>query len=219
MDISTTTTTSTSGSTSTSTTDAGSAITSDFDTFLKMLTTQLENQDPLNPMDSNEFAVQIATFSGVEQQVLTNDLLQELQGQFALLGMSQLSAWVGQEARTTADVWYDGSAITIVPDAAETADNLVLVVRDSDGNVVSREEVPVDSTEYSWLGADASGDPLEEGRYSLSIESRIGDEVIQTDAVESYATIQEARRDGDDILLVLRGGIEVDAADVTALRT
>jgi len=219
LDISTTTTTSTSGSTSTSTTDAGSAITSDFDTFLKMLTTQLENQDPLNPMDSNEFAVQIATFSGVEQQVLTNDLLQELQGQFALLGMSQLSAWVGQEARTTADVWYDGSAITIVPDAAETADNLVLVVRDSDGNVVSREEVPVDSTEYSWLGADASGDPLEEGRYSLSIESRIGDEVIQTDAVESYATIQEARRDGDDILLVLRGGIEVDAADVTALRT
>ena len=41
----------------------------DFETFLKMLTTQIRNQDPLNPMEGSEFAVQLATFSGVEQQV------------------------------------------------------------------------------------------------------------------------------------------------------
>lgn len=45
---------------------------SDFETFLKMLTTQIKNQDPLNPMEGTEFAVQLATFSGVEQQVMTN---------------------------------------------------------------------------------------------------------------------------------------------------
>ena len=195
-----------------------SALTSDFDTFLKMLTTQMQNQDPLNPMESTDFAVQLATFSGVEQQVLTNDLLEDMNGQFTLMGMSQLSAWVGKEARTTSDVWFDGRAIPIVPQPAALADNLVLVVRDANGDVVSREDVPLSGADYLWLGGDAAGNPLPQGRYSLSLESRIGAEVIRTDPVESYAPIREARRSRDDIILVLRGGIEVKADEVTALR-
>ena len=54
------------------------AISSDFETFLKMLTVQMQNQDPLNPVDSSDYAVQLATFSGVEQQAQTNDLLKGL---------------------------------------------------------------------------------------------------------------------------------------------
>ena len=50
-------------------TGGNSALSSDFETFLRMLTTQLQNQDPLNPVDSADFAVQLATFSSVEQQV------------------------------------------------------------------------------------------------------------------------------------------------------
>lgn len=49
-----------------------------FEVFLKMLTTQIKNQDPLNPMENTEFAVQLATFTGVEQQVQTNLLLTQL---------------------------------------------------------------------------------------------------------------------------------------------
>ncbi|WP_434616585.1 flagellar hook capping FlgD N-terminal domain-containing protein [Tabrizicola sp. M-4] len=193
-------------------------ITSDFTTFLKMLTTQLQNQDPLNPMDSTDFAVQLATFSGVEQQVQTNDHLSRLNGQFALLGMAQLSAWVGKEARSTADVWFDGGAIPVIPNPAPMADNLVLVVRDSTGTLISREDVPMGSGQYLWLGGNAAGDLLPPGRYSLSLESRIGPEVIRTSPVESYAPIQEARRSGNDILLLLRGGVEISASEVTALR-
>jgi flagellar basal-body rod modification protein FlgD len=54
---------------------SGAKISSDFETFLKMLTVQMQNQDPLNPVDSSDYATQLATFSGVEQQVQTNDLL------------------------------------------------------------------------------------------------------------------------------------------------
>ena len=78
------------------------AISADFDTFLKMLTTQMQNQDPLNPIDSADYAVQLATFSGVEQQMKTNQLLDDLASQFGVMGMSQLAAWVGQEARAAA---------------------------------------------------------------------------------------------------------------------
>ena len=46
-----------------------------FDTFLTLLTTQLQNQDPLSPVDSNEFTGQLTQMAGVEQQLLTNDLL------------------------------------------------------------------------------------------------------------------------------------------------
>lgn len=216
MEISTTRTQSSTATSSTEETITSSA--SDYQTFLKMLTTQLENQDPLNPMESTDFAVQLATFSSVEQQTRTNDLLTELNGQFTLLGMSQLASWVGQEALTTADVWFDGDPVTLLPEADENADNLVLVVRDGDGNLVSRETVPVDGESYLWLGADAAGDALPEGRYSLSLENRQGEEVISTVPVQSYAAIEEARRDGDDITLLLRGGIAVLAEDIIALR-
>lgn len=191
---------------------------SDFTTFLKMLTTQMQNQDPLNPLDSTDFAVQLATFSGVEQQVQTNQLLSGLAAQFSLMGMAQLSGWVGQEARTPADVWYDGRPITLTPSPAPAAGNLVLTVTDANGTLVSRETVPLGSRSYDWLGSDAAGNLLPPGRYQLRLESRLGDEVIRTDPIQSFAPITEARRDGDQITLILRGGIAVSASDVTALR-
>ena len=67
-----------------------SVISSDFETFLKMLTTQLQNQDPLDPVKSEDFAVQLATFSGVEQQVLTNDLLESLGAQMSQVARRRL---------------------------------------------------------------------------------------------------------------------------------
>ena len=191
---------------------------SDFTTFLKMLTTQMQNQDPLNPLDSTNFAVQLATFSGVEQQVQTNQLLSGLAAQFSLMGMAQLSGWIGQEALTSAAVWHDGQPVSLSLNPAPAADNLVLTVTDESGTLVSRETVPRGDRSYTWLGADAAGDPLPPGRYHLRLESRLGDDVIRTDPVQSYAPIEEARRDGNEITLILRGGIAVSAADVTALR-
>ena len=191
---------------------------SDFNTFLRMLTVQMQNQDPLNPLNATDFAVQLATFSGVEQQVQTNQMLSGLAAQFSLMGMAQLSGWVGQEARTTSDVWYDGAPVLLAPDPAPGADNAVLTVTDSTGRLVSRETVPLDGRSYTWLGGDAAGDPLPEGRYRLRLESRLGEEVLRTDPVPAYAVIEEARRDGDQITLILRGGVSVSADDVTALR-
>ena len=76
--------------------ESQSGISSDFETFLRMLTAQMKNQDPLNPVESADFATQLATFSGVEQAVLTNDLLRGLSLQ---IGVSGLASWVGKEVR------------------------------------------------------------------------------------------------------------------------
>mgnify|MGYP003604509142 FL=1 len=211
---------SSSGTQSTSQDSAtSSGLSSDFTTFLKMLTVQMQNQDPLNPMDSAEYAMQLATFSGVEQQVKTNDLLSSLAAQFSLVGMSQLAGWVGQEARAAADVWYTGEPVTLAPNPVANADRAVLVVMDTDGNIVSREELPVSTDPYQWLGGDAAGDPLPEGRYSLTLESWRGDEVLQEDTVEHYGRVIEARGGSDGIRLVFEGGIEIAATEITALRS
>ena len=194
------------------------AISADFDTFLKMLTVQMTNQDPMNPIESADYAVQLATFSGVEQQVKTNQLLADLAAQSNLSNMAQLAGWVGQEARVAAPVWFDGGAVTLSPNPAVMADGATLVVENAAGQVVAREELPVGTAPYTWLGADAAGDPLPRGLYTLQLESRAGDEVLRTDPVESYASITEARRGAEGVMLVLRGGVTVKATDVTALR-
>ena len=194
------------------------ALSSDFETFLKMLTVQMQNQDPLNPVDSSDYAVQLATFSNVEQSVRTNQLLEGMQSQFGILGMAQLAGWVGQEARAAAPVYFNGAAVTLSPTPAASADRAVLVVTDAQGRVVSREDLPVSSAPYQWLGADAQGDPLPTGIYTLSLESYFKDSVLPTSPIEHYAPIMEARGGAGGTRLVLAGGIEVPATSVTALR-
>lgn len=194
------------------------AISSDFDTFLKMLTAQMQNQDPLNPIDSTDYATQLATFSGVEQQTRTNDLLTNLGSQMALLGMSQLAGWVGQEARAAAPVWMDGDPVTMQFSPEIGSDRAVLVVRDANGDLVSREDVPAEAGLYDWLGGDAAGDPLPEGLYTLTLESYSGANKLGEKPVESYARVFEARNGPAGVTLVLEGGVEVLATKITALR-
>lgn len=196
-----------------------SKISSDFDTFLRMLTVQMQNQDPLKPIDSADYAVQLATFSGVEQQVRTNQLLAEMQGKFQQLGMSEMASWIGKEARSAAPVRYDGTPVTLSPNPAAGADRAVLAVKDAQGNLVSREEIPVSTEPYLWLGAGIDGAPLPSGIYSIALESLNGDRVLATTPVEHYARVIEAKGGGTGgTKLVLEGGIEVLATDVTALR-
>jgi len=73
-----------------------------FDTFLTLLTTQLKNQDPLSPMDSNQFTQQMVQMTGVEQQLLTNDLLKQLVGN-TNSGISTAVSLIGKEVRAVTD--------------------------------------------------------------------------------------------------------------------
>lgn len=194
------------------------ALTSDFETFLRMLTVQMQNQDPLNPVDSSDYAVQLATFSGVEQSVRTNQLLEGMAGQFTLLGMAQLSGWIGQEAKSSAGVGYSGQPTTVSFAADAKADRAVLVVRDASGAVMAREEVPPRSKDYRWLGGNAQGDPLPNGTYQLSLESYQAGALIGTTPVEGFARVTEVRNGATGPVLILDGGKSVEASKVTALR-
>ncbi|MDT8858002.1 flagellar hook capping FlgD N-terminal domain-containing protein [Paracoccaceae bacterium Fryx2] len=178
----------------------------------------MQNQDPLNPIDSSDYAVQLATFSGVEQQVRTNQLLEGLYGQFDVMGMAQLAGWVGREARAAGPAWVDGSTMSLSPNPAALADRAVLVVRDNLNRVVAREDVDRTSTALQWEPVGSDGEPLPEGKYTFQLESYSGENLLGTNDVEVYARVLEARGGAGGTILVLKGGIEVLAGNITALR-
>ena len=193
-------------------------VTSDFDTFLKMLTVQMQNQDPLDPIDSADYAVQLATFSGVEQQVMSNELLSGISGQLLLSGLSDMAGWVGQEVRAPMPGWFDGAPITISPNPLAIADEVELVVRDAQGQEIDRQPIPVSPEPIEWAGVGPDGSPLPAGFYGFEVVSKSGGEVLSTGRAEIYATVTEVRAVEGQTVLVTEGGGTVTASSVTALR-
>lgn len=194
-------------------------LSSDFNTFLKMLTVQMQNQDPMNPIDSADYAVQLATFSGVEQQTLTNQLLLAMQDQFGLLGMAQMAGWVGSEARAVMPAQVaGGAAVSLTPLRLAGADRAVLVVTDAAGAVVNRVDLAGDAEVIDWLPVDMAGNGLPDGRYSFTLENYRGETQLETTGVAVYGRIAEVRGGTAGARLLMESGVEIAAADVTALR-
>lgn len=215
MEVSSATTQQGSG---TQTKQQGAAVTSDYQTFLLMLTTQMQNQDPLNPIESSDYAAQLATFSGVEQQVKTNTLLESLAAQLGLSGMAEMAGWVGMEARSTAPVAFDGAPVTLYPAPAAGAEQTVLVALNAEGEEVSRQAIPVSDEPVAWAGTDADGDPLPSGSYSFRLENYVDGELAGTTGVEAYGRVTEVQSSVSGAVIVLRGGATVAASAITALR-
>ena len=197
---------------------ASTVLSSDFETFLKMLTAQARYQDPLEPIDSSEYAAQLAQFSMVEQQVLSNDLLTSLAAQLGAGNMAQTAGWIGMDALTTAPTYFDGTPVRITPDPAPSADEMFLIVRDSTGQEVQRLALPVSSQPFDWAGAATDGTPFPNGSYSFDIESRARGEVILSEPAETYGRITEARLSEGDPILILEGGAAILASSVIGLR-
>jgi len=178
----------------------------------------MENQDPLDPTDSSEYAMQLATFSSVEQQVLTNDLLASLTSQITTSGLSQMADWVGNEARAAMPAYFSGTPITIAPNPAAAADYVELVVYDADGNEVERTEIPVSADPVEWAGTSADGSPLANGLYQFNIESYSNDELILESISDVYATVTEVRSQTGDVYLMMAGDVSILASEVNAVR-
>lgn len=192
-------------------------LSSDFQTFVKMLTAQMQNQDPLNPIESSDFATQLATFSSVEQQVLTNDLLSSLGAQMGALNLSQLSGWVGMQARAVMPVHYDGSPVTLNVHGSATAQSHQLVVRDATGAVLSREDITSNPQEVTWRGRNAFGAELPPGIYEIAVESFLEGELVATTPAAVGGQIIEARPENGLVSLVFEGGQAVPSDQILSL--
>lgn len=198
---------------------AEAVLSSDFETFIKMLTTQAKYQDPLEPLDSSEYAAQLAQFSMVEQQVLSNDLLNALTTQISSGNMGQMAGWIGMDGRTSAPVSFDSTPITVLPNPPIGAQEMELVVYDAQGREVDRGALPVSSDPVLWAGVQQNGQPLASGLYRFEIEAT-GTAGIQLPATpaETYARIVEVQNIGSEPRVIFEGGADAPASAITALR-
>ena len=193
-------------------------LSSDFETFLKMLTTQARYQNPLEPIDSTEYAAQLAQFSMVEQQITTNDTLTSLISSLGSNQFSTMSNWVGMDARAAMPAYFEGNPVTVYPNPAAVSDKVELVISDSAGQEVQRISLPVSDDPYTWDGTDDTGSMVPDGAYSFQIESQKDGEVILSDPAQIYANVQEAQLQNGEVVLIMAGGQAILASSVTSLR-
>ena len=168
-------------STSTSSSDASatassalSSIADNFNSFLTMLTTQLQNQDPSSPMDSDTFTSELATFAGVQQQVNTNTNLATL---ISLNQDSQVTAGnglVGEKATFTGTQIPLQSGAGSINFTTTAAEPVAIAVTDASGNVVrtAQETSAAGSNSWAWNGKDDSGNTLSDGTYNIAVQTQ-----------------------------------------------
>lgn len=157
----------------------GQMLASNFQTFLSLLTTQLKNQDPLSPVDSNEFTAQLTQMAGVEQQLLTNDLLTSLLSAQQGDGLTGAAQYIGKDATAVwaATRFEDGEASWSYELAANAA-SATLQVLDAAGKVVWSGEAP-DKTnglhDFKWDGQTTGGGQVDDGGvYTLKVLAKDG---------------------------------------------
>lgn len=198
--------------------DAAEKISSDFETFLNMLTVQLRNQDPLDPMDSAQFSMQLATFSGVEQQVRTNDLLTSLLDQSGNLGLSQISDWIGQEALAPTSIQFSGEPLDLYSAPVDGADSAYLVAKNELGQEVGRTAIDPDDNSIRWMGIGADGQQMLSGVYSFFVESYGGTDLLSTTQASGYSLVSGVSSNQGVLSVTLENGAVFPANSIEALR-
>lgn len=157
--------------------EASKSLSKNFDNFLKLLVAQLQNQDPLSPMDSTEFTTQLVQFSGVEQAISTNKNLESLLGLSRTNFNSSLVGYLGKEVTfqgdTTALRAGKAEWTYTLPEAASASE---LRLFDGAGRLVwfGPGATAAGAHVLAWDGRDMNGAALPEGNYRLVIDARDG---------------------------------------------
>ena len=157
---------------------ASAALAGNFDTFLKLLTTQLQHQDPTNPMSSDQFTQQLVQMSGVEQSIQTNRNLETLITAYSIQNASLSVSLLGREVTGsgTGTLLADGKASWNFALAADAPD-LTLQVINSDGATVYTEKTDglKGDHKFEWDGKDSKGNELADGTYFLKVTANGAD--------------------------------------------
>lgn len=185
-------------------TGGGTRLSSDLNTFLRLLTTQLRNQDPTQPMDANQLTQQLVQFSTVEQQVQTNTRLRELIELQQAGQLGEAATLVGRRVAVESDrlPLQSGAAEISLP-AAGRARTARVEVRDTAGNVIRGEEVRLgtEATRWRWDGLDARGARRPDGEYRIAVQGRAADGTATPLPFSVLGTVTGAGREEGQLLL------------------
>ena len=147
------------------------ALSSNFNDFLQMLMTQLQNQDPTSPMDTNEFTTELVQFSGVEQQINTNSSLTQL------IQLTQAGETMQGTSMTGKEVTVQSNQIALQNSSGmlnftdPTAGPVTIAVTDSHGNQLygTALNATTGQNTWTWNGTNNAGTTLPDGAYNVAV--------------------------------------------------
>jgi flagellar basal-body rod modification protein FlgD len=168
---------------------ASQQIAGNFQSFLQLLTTQLQNQNPLDPLDTNQFTQQLVEFAGVQQQLNTNDSLATLVSLQQTTQSTQALGFVGKTAVVkggTAPLTNSAAAWQV---SIPTASVITINIANSTGQTVftgSYDAAAGNNQPFSWNGQGNDGTQYPDGNYTLTATAKDagGNTVAVTTAIE-----------------------------------
>jgi flagellar basal-body rod modification protein FlgD len=199
--------------------DAMKQLSGNFSTFLTLLTTQLKNQDPTSPMDSNAFTQQLVMYSQVEQQIDSNTNLKTLISQGSSNAAAVTTGYLGKKVSILNGnaALTGGSASWTYNLGAAAATNQVSIT-DANGKLVytGAGETTAGNHTFSWNGKDNNGNQLADGAYTLNVAATGAAGGTVTSSVASAGVVTQIDMTGGTPKLVI-GSMEVNLSDIAAV--
>jgi flagellar basal-body rod modification protein FlgD len=148
----------------------------DKDAFLRLLTTQLQHQDPLNPTDSTEFTSQLAQFSSLEQLSNVNETLNTLKLYQASINNAQAVGFIGSDivANGKSIEMKSGKAVSCDYELPAAAKRVVVTIYDATGNFVrdfEKTTLAAGKQSLTWDGRDRNGNTVADGAYTFEVQA------------------------------------------------
>jgi len=199
--------------------DAMKELSSNFSTFLTLLTTQLKNQDPTSPMDSNQFTQQLVMYSQVEQQISTNDNLKTLITQGTSNAASMTTGYLGKKVSVTnGQASLTNGSATWTYNLKTTAATAQLTISDANGKIVfaGTGDTAAGNNTFTWDGKDNNGNQLADGAYKLTVTAADSAGNTVTSSVASAGTVTQIDMTGSAPKLIV-GNMEVGLGDIAAV--
>jgi flagellar basal-body rod modification protein FlgD len=213
------TTPATTSNAATSGNSALNSLSSNFSDFLSLLTTQLQNQDPTSPMDSNQFTSELVQFSSVEQQINTNTSLTQLIQLTQAGEVMQSSAMVGKQVEVQSGdlVLQNGQAnVKFTAPAAEPA--LVSVSTDAGTKVLDTAITATKGANtWTWNGKNGSGNSMPDGTYTVAVTGVNADGSSSALAYTVVGTATGVQTDGTSSLQLQLGALSVPFSAVRSV--
>jgi flagellar basal-body rod modification protein FlgD len=187
------------------------------DDFLKLFTTQLRYQDPLNPMDSTEFTSQLAQFSSLEQLTNINEQMSNLVLFQNSLQNTLTTNLIGRKVKVDgADINLTDTAeinYTLSGDASEVK----ISISDSSGKIVREVNLGTQTAgnqNYVWDGKDSNGITLPEGKYTINVDAYDagGNTVEATTSI--YGTVTGITFENNTTYLIIDGTTKIQLSDI-----
>ncbi|MGJ3263822.1 MAG: flagellar hook assembly protein FlgD [Salinarimonas sp.] len=195
------------------------AIAQNFDQFLTLLTTQLQSQSPLDPLDTNQFTQQLVQFASVEQQIKTNEMLGSLLTSTRAANVSTASSFLGKRIEAAGrQAFLENGQATWNLSLPRAAPRAVIEISDANGQVVATraQSLEAGTQSFVWDGRTDTGTVAPPGTYAIRVQGLdTAGQPVEVSTTFS-GTVTGLDLTGDDPVLI-SGNVRVPLSQVTGV--